>query len=180
MILHSVVVGNYDYVFQWIFRQDGTLEARVDLSGIMLAKGAESSRHGTKVAPGTVAIIHEHMVNYRLDFDVDGPANSILETQVKALPTGPDNPRGNAFAAERTLMAVEDGRDGGHARQWRVVNPNETNSLGEHPGYVLLPGDSDELFAQPGSSIQKRTGFAHKAVWLTRHKDEELYASGTR
>jgi primary-amine oxidase len=179
VLLHSAVVGNYDYVFQWIFRQDGTLEAKVDLTGVLLAKGADSSRHGTKVAPGTVAIIHEHMVNYRLDFDVDGPANSLFETNVRALPTGPDNPRGNAFVAESTLMAAEDGRDGGHGRQWMVVNPNETNSLGEHPGYVLLPGASGELLAQPDSSIRKRTGFAHKAVWLTRHKDEELYASGT-
>ncbi len=179
VLLHAAVVGNYDYVFQWIFRQDGTLEARVDLTGIMLAKGADSSPHGTKVAPGTVAILHEHMLNYRLDFDVEGPANSILETSVRALPTGPDNPRGNAFVAERTLMAAEDGREGGHGRQWVVVNPNETNGLGEHPGYVLLPGDSDELLARPDSSIRKRTGFAHKAAWLTRHRDEERYASGT-
>ncbi|HEX8440889.1 primary-amine oxidase [Archangium sp.] len=179
VLLHSAVVGNYDYIFQWIFRQDGTLEARVDLSGIMLAKGSESSRFGTKVAPGTVAILHEHMVNYRLDFDVEGPANSVYETHVKALPTGPDNPRGNAFVAETTLLAAEDGREGGHARQWRVVNPNETNSLGEHPGYVVLPGDSDELLAQPDSGIRRRTGFAHKAAWLTRYKEEERYASGT-
>jgi primary-amine oxidase len=179
VILHSAVVGNYDYVFQWIFRQDGTLEARVDLSGIMLAKGADSSRFGTKVAPGTVAIIHEHMVNYRLDFDVDGPANSILESNLRPLPTGGDNPRGNAFAAERTPLVAEEGREGGHGRQWLVVNPNETNSLGEHPGYVLLPGDSDELFAQQDSGIRKRTGFAHRAAWLTRYKDEEQYASGT-
>ncbi|WNG47214.1 primary-amine oxidase [Archangium minus] len=179
VILYSAVVGNYDYVFQWIFRQDGTLEARVFLSGILLAKGSEPTRYGTTVAPGTVAIHHEHMLSYRLDLDVDGPSNSIFETHVRALPTGPDNPRGNAFVAERTLMAVEEGRDRSHGRQWRVVNPNETNSLGEHPGFVLLPGMSDDLIAQPDSSVRSRTGFAHKAVWLTRQRDEELYASGT-
>ncbi|WP_187345080.1 primary-amine oxidase [Cystobacter ferrugineus] len=179
VILHSATVGNYDYVFRWIFHQDGTLEAQVDLTGIMLAKGSESSPHGTKVAPGTVAILHEHMLSYRLDFDVDGPANSIYETHLSALPTGADNPLGNAFIVEKALMTAEGGREGGsHGHQWRVVNPNETNSLGEHPGYVLLPGASDVLFAQPDSSIQRRTGFAHKALWLTRQRDEEKYASG--
>jgi primary-amine oxidase len=32
-------VGNYDYGFNWVFHQDGTLEIEVLVSGIMQTKG---------------------------------------------------------------------------------------------------------------------------------------------
>ncbi len=35
--------GNYEYGFDWIFHQDGTLEARVALTGIMAVKGVAES-----------------------------------------------------------------------------------------------------------------------------------------
>jgi primary-amine oxidase len=36
-------LGNYDYGFKWIFRQDGTIAFEMDLTGIMLTKGVEAT-----------------------------------------------------------------------------------------------------------------------------------------
>src|SRR5581483_2347044 len=38
-------VGNYEYGFDWIFHQDGTLECRVALTGIMAVKGVAEGAH---------------------------------------------------------------------------------------------------------------------------------------
>ena len=43
VIKSMAAVGNYDYGFEWIFHQDGTLEMQVELTGIMLAKGVMAS-----------------------------------------------------------------------------------------------------------------------------------------
>jgi primary-amine oxidase len=43
VIGYTVVVGNYDYGVSWIFRQDGSLEMEVALTGILLGKGVEAT-----------------------------------------------------------------------------------------------------------------------------------------
>src|SRR4029079_11869902 len=74
-------VGNYEYGFNWIFHQDGTLEMEVLLTGIMAARAVDdyenhsanhAASHGHKVAPNVEAVHHQHFFNFRLDFDVDG------------------------------------------------------------------------------------------------------------
>jgi primary-amine oxidase len=98
VIGYTVVVGNYDYGVSWIFRQDGSLEMEAALTGILLGKGVEatacescaglaegrqpisgSERTGTLVGPNVIAPNHQHFFNFRLDFDVDGPTNSVAE-----------------------------------------------------------------------------------------------------
>ena len=75
-------VGNYDYGFNWVFHQDGTLETEVLLSGIMQTKGIPpagtstqthgNADHGHVVAKQLAAVHHQHFFNFRLDLDVDG------------------------------------------------------------------------------------------------------------
>src|SRR5258708_1914842 len=76
--------GNYDYGFNWVFRQDGTLAMEVLLTGIMETKGVPlspdrggmgdmSGTYGHRVGPGVLAVSHQHFFNFRLDLDVDGP-----------------------------------------------------------------------------------------------------------
>ncbi len=89
--------GNYDYSFDWIFHEDGTLEQETMATGIVLAKAvvstnladptaAKDTENGTLVGPHVVAPFHQHFFSWRLDLDVDGPQNSVMEmnTQTQA------------------------------------------------------------------------------------------------
>jgi primary-amine oxidase len=187
-------VDNYDYVFHWIFGQDGALEVQVQLTGIMNFNRTERQRdtlgaHGAHasfghlVAPGVNAPNHQHFFSFRLDFDVDGAGgNRVVEMDTEAVPRGPENPKGEWFAMrERPLATEREARrtlDLARSRRWKVVNPGVTNELGQPSGYVLVPGENSLPYPAPGSEARLRAGFLDAHLWVTQYRPEEMYASG--
>jgi primary-amine oxidase len=184
-------IGNYDYGINWIFHEDGTLEQRSDLSGIMLVKGTESvtqplhsegtDRFGTLVAPNTLAINHQHMVNFRLDFDVDGVKNSVTEMKVATVPEEA-NPYGNAFEmTEKHLTRESDAvRDVNLAesRSWMILNEEKKNAVGAPVAYMLMPGGNSIYYPNRTAESRQRGEFATHHVWVTNYNPDELYAAG--
>ncbi len=82
VIAYSTEAGNYEYGFEWIFHQDGALEVKVLLTGIMSVKGVANGVHdpsGHMVARNLSAVHHQHFFSFRLDMDVDGAANRLIE-----------------------------------------------------------------------------------------------------
>ena len=178
-------VGNYEYGFDWVFHQDGTLECRVALTGIMAAKGVATGAHDPYahlVAKNLAAPHHQHFFTFRLDFDVDGTANRVLEVNSQPVPRGPQNPYGNAFTMRETPLANE--REAQRnlnlltSRRWLVVNASAVNALGQPTGYALVPGDNAVPFAQPDSWVRKRAGFLNSHLWVTPYRADERYAGG--
>jgi primary-amine oxidase len=178
-------IGNYDYGFFWYLYQDGTMAFEVKLTGVLstgaVAPGVRPG-HGTLVAPGLNAMVHQHFFNMRLDLDIDGPSNAVEEVWTEALPPGPDNPHGNAFRPCRRRLASELAArrqtDSRSARWWEIVNPGVRHRLGEPVGYRLLPGENAVPFAQPDAPVSKRAGFIHQHLWVTPYEPTERYAAG--
>ncbi|MDZ8068899.1 MAG: primary-amine oxidase [Nostoc sp. DedQUE08] len=184
----TVAIDNYDYSINWIFHQDGTLEVQNELTGIVLAQGTAAHKqfdddsYGRLIAQNIFGVNHQHFFNYRLDFDVDGQANSVMEMNVKALPMDEKNPLGNAIAlAEIPLVketaAVRD-LDMKSSREWMIVSADKKNALGAAPGYMLMPGGNSIFFPVEGSKIRERAEFATHHLWVTKYKPTELYAGG--
>ncbi|MEP7217933.1 MAG: primary-amine oxidase [Bacteroidota bacterium] len=182
-------IGNYDYSISWIFHQDGSLEADAGLTGIMLPKGVSDAtgrtatgNSGHLVSPNIVAPHHQHFFCFRLDMDVDGVANSVEQIDSKPLPRGTPNPTGSSFTMEETFFRSE--REAvkrinvDAARIWNIYNPATANALGQHPGYILLPGANTIPLADPGSLVRKRAGFAGNHFWATRYHPDEMNAAG--
>lgn len=186
-------VGNYDYGFNWVFHQDGSLQMEILLTGILVPKAVktvEASKqrtgnygHGTLVAENIVAINHQHFFNFRLDMDIDGTAgNSVLEMNVEPLPEGPGNPHLGGFVMKETLLRNE--KEGKRQmnlvtnRKWKVINPSVKNSLGYSVGYVLIPGKNSVSYAAPNSSVRKRAGFIDAPFWVTQYDPTQTNAAG--
>jgi primary-amine oxidase len=188
---HSTI-DNYDYQFNWIFGQDGTIESEVVLSGIMNVNTTSRQRDtahveghsqaGHLVAPGINAPNHQHFFSYRLDLDVDGAANTIYEVDTEAPPAGPANPKGETFRmTERRLVSEKHAiRDVSFAanRNWRVANTRTKNTLGQFTGYTLAPGAATPVFALQASAPRRTAGFTEHQLWVTPHAPDELYAGG--
>jgi primary-amine oxidase len=199
----AVTIGNYDYGLAWIFRQDGTIEAEVMASGILLAKGSPATgcsacvnlaqgkdptrssgeeQTGTLVDRHIVAPNHQHFFNFRLDFDIEDEANSVVEMNIRPLPAGPGNPHENGFGMEETLLETEgEGmRDMDfHAhRMWKVFNPGVRNELGHLAGYLLVPGENSQPYMGPTTATRRRAEFIGHHLWVTRFNADETYAAG--
>ena len=194
VIGYLAAVGNYDYGINWIFRQDGSMQMQADLTGIMLSKGVnvasmtdENAPHGMQgahlVAPYVSAPHHQHFFNFRLDFDVDGPNNSVVEVNALHETDESKNPGGNAFRIEEQVLKDEKSaaRDLNleQARKWMVVNPAVKNALGAPTGFLLLPGDNSVPYIRPGSRVRNRAGFVDHHFWVTRYKPNEMSAAGS-
>jgi primary-amine oxidase len=193
-------ISNYDYGLNWVFKQDGSMDLEVVLSGIMLAKGSNIASmagghahdDGGKpndmtlahlVAPNVVAPHHQHFFNVRLDFDIDGTSNSIMEVGNHPIPPGPDNPAHNAFEMLGQQITSESmgarDLDFESQRKWVVFNPDSlTSSLGYPRGFVLIPGENAKPYLQEGSPLLTRGGFVKHQAWFTQYDDNEMHAAG--
>ena len=97
-------IGNYDYFQDYVFTQDGRLRIRLISTGVDAVKGvlsktladptaAADTATGTLVAPHRLAVNHDHFFNYRIDMDVDGPANNFDRLRLRPVPVTADAPR---------------------------------------------------------------------------------------
>ncbi len=177
-------VGIYEYGFFWYFRQDGSLEMDVKLTGIMntgaLPPG-ETPRYGKLLAPGLYAPNHQHFFCFRLDPMVDGSNNSVVEEQTVTVDE--ETPYGNAFMVQGRVLKTEQEAqrvtDQRQARTWKFVNPSVLNAVtGEPVGYQLVPGSNVLPFASEDSSFMQRAGFAKNHLWVTPYAPEERYPAG--
>ncbi len=194
LVLSSFVrVDEYDYGFNWVFHEDGTLAMEVLLTGRMNVKVVEREQDeeghegrpsfGHLVEPHREAPNHQHFFNFRLDFDVDGPSrNRVMEINTEALPEGPDNPYGNAFVMKETALSreLEARRRMKLAtnRKWKIANTCSTNSLGQPTAYVLVPGENSVPHATEKSFLRRHAGFVNHHLWVTPYRAEEMYAAG--
>ena len=186
MVVSSVsTVENYEYGFFWYLYQDGNIQFEIKLTGVLslgTLRPGETSEYGPLIAPQLYAPAHQHFFNVRLDFDLDGVANTVSQVDVVAEAPGPANPHGNAFTARSTPLKTETQARANlcleTARTWRISNPNVLNRVGEPVGYKFFPMDNAVPFASPEAWWRKRAGFVDHHVWVTPFDAAENYAAG--
>ena len=179
VVTAAYVIGNYTYMTEYVFQQDGTIAVQVGSMGTTLNRGAadaaEGNTSGALVAPNIAAPDHQHFFNFRIDFDVDGTANRVVEADTAT--TG--GAAGNGFATNETTLGTEQFRDGNAPanRSWIVESTTKTNALGDPTAYALLPGPwtppySGRTSRRSGRPRSPSTSLVHPP------KDAEVYAAG--
>ena len=155
-------IGNYDYGFFWYFYLDGTIELEAKATGIVFTAGGlpgTTDPHASEIAPGLFAPYHQHLFCARLDMEVAGAGNSVDEIDMVGVPSGPDNPYGNAFTTRATPLASESEgsrmADPASGRVWRISNPSSRNAVGAPRAYHLHPHGSRPC--SPSRSPRSRT-----------------------
>jgi primary-amine oxidase len=193
LVMRSIPsLGNYDYVIDWVLTETGAIRIDVGATGIDQVKGvrarspadpsaAHDAAYGSLIAPGLVAVNHDHFLSFRLDVDIDGEANTLVRQRlVRQRPNaGPERQAlwrvvEDGVGVEGPLDALPHGGDG----TWRIVNPNRTNPLGKHPSYELRAGHSASPLIGADTAATGRAGFAAAPLWVTAYDRNELYAAG--
>ena len=185
-------IGNYDYLFDWIFNDAAEIEVRVGASGIVALKGVASrrmadagatadARYGTLVAPNLVAVHHDHFFNFRLDLDVDGPGNSFNRDVYRRMQLPADSLRRSLYVVEPTIAATETAvhvDTHGEPSKLHVMNERRTNHVGNPVSYEVLAANHARLLLDPEDWPARRARFLQHDVWVTPYAPEERYAGG--
>ncbi|MBM4187171.1 MAG: hypothetical protein FJ206_07645 [Gemmatimonadetes bacterium] len=194
LVLRMIMgAGNYDYLFDWIFSQDGSIHVEMAATGIDQVRGARtrtaadsapggpSDRYGRFVAPYLVAVNHSHFFAFRLDFDVDGQANSLEVDRLVTERQPATNPRRSVWAVRSSVPTTEQAAKRHSSMSapefWRVINPSVPGPYGGSVGYTL-EGHGVMTLLSDDDYMRKRAGFSDYTLWATPHSPTELYAAG--
>jgi primary-amine oxidase len=186
LVISSIsTIGNYEYASYWYLHQDGRIEFEMKATGIIntaACRPGQPGRFGAEVAPGLVGHIHQHIFCARLDMEIDGPNNTVVECDTAALPPGPENPYGNAYAVEERVLPTEQAAqrnvDFDKMRYWKIINPERKNWVGRPTGYKLEAGSPVRPFIHPDSPSGRRARFIQHQLWVTPFNPDERYPAG--
>ena len=179
-------ISNYDYVFNWIFTQDGDIRFEMIPSGVIETDSinliqSNEDMNGSLILPYVYGLNHSHLANVRLDFSIDGSLNKIEETDTVHMEVSETNPYGNLFIEKNTLLetelnAIRD-TDFTKSRKWVVHNEFSKNYLGYERGYELSPYPTTFPF-NADERIIKRASYMKHSLHVTKYHDGELYSVG--
>ncbi|KAI9375379.1 copper amine oxidase [Aspergillus egyptiacus] len=179
-------IGNYDYMFSYNFYMDGTIGVDVRASGyIQSAFFANNQDFGYQIHDSLSGSMHDHVLNFKADFDILGTDNTIELTSVVPVEkkfSWNGNKTRNTMQLQREIIESEDqgrfnwGFNG--QTQVHVINQDEKNKYGEYRGYRILPSGATAHLA-----VKNSTNLAHAAHWaeydiqVTKHHDTEPFVA---
>ena len=192
LVLRSaLVIGNYDYLLDWRFEQDGAIQVAAGATGVIETKTSprksadghmDMLEHGQFVAENLIGVNHDHFFSFRLDLDVDGPANSFMVARM-VRETLPSDPMRKSIWAAKSMIATHE-KDAildihfDAPSMWLFINPNVKGSLGYPTGYEIMPGATAKSLVDSDDPAQKVGAFSEHQFWVTPNNASERYASG--
>ena len=190
-------VGNYDYMFDWVLSENGTIGINAGATGIEAVKGVktrtmqdatakEDTRYGTLLDHNIVGTTHQHIYNFRLDMDVDGESNTLTEIDPVVLPNTTGTPRTSTMqTVERTVTTEKQAAQKFDPSTVRLLsNTNKTNKVGNPVSYQLIPYAGGTHPVAKGANFGKdewiynRLSFMDKQLWVTKYNPEERFPEG--
>jgi primary-amine oxidase len=196
LVFRSIaVVGNYDYILDWRFEQEGAITVAVGATGELevkpvkdkmdtMGKDAEGNtvEFGHLVAPNTDGVDHDHFFSFRLDLDVDGTKNNFEVDKLVQYKLPATSARKTIWAMKADCVGTEGSAmqdiSMQHPAMWRFVNPEVKNELGYPTSFEIMPGLTGVSLLSLEDWPQKRAGFSDHQLWVTPYDAKERYAAG--
>jgi len=118
----------------------------------------------------------------RIDPAIDGHCNTVLTEESLPIPMNPKtNPYGNGYQVVRKPVTKSTSI---HASPFtnltiKMANTNKMNPISQRPvSYQFIPSPTQLILADPESIVARRAAFAHHHIWVTKYRDNELFAAG--
>lgn len=189
------VVGNYDYILDWRFEQEGAITIAVGATGELEVKPVKDKmdtmgkdpegntvEFGHLVAPNTDGVDHDHFFSFRLDLDVDGVKNNFEVDKLVQYKLPANSARKTIWAMKADCIGTEGSAmqdlSMQHPAMWRFVNPDVKNELGYPTSFEIMPGLTGVSLLSLDDWPQKRAGFSDHQLWVTPYDAKERYAAG--
>jgi primary-amine oxidase len=192
----NATLGNYDYLFDWVFSPTGSIRIAVGATGQIEVRPVKSSslaldqggladrddRFGRLVAPHVLGVNHDHFFSFRLDLDVDGTRNALAIDQLKTQRLPASHPRRSLWTVDEQIpdreAAAQLDMDMRQPALWRVVNLDRIGPTGYPSSFEVAPDHNAMSLLSPDDWTQKRAAFSEHQLWITAYAPEERYAAG--
>ncbi|KAL4917168.1 copper amine oxidase [Aspergillus aurantiobrunneus] len=159
-------IGNYDYMFSYNFHMDGTIGVEVRASGyIQSAYYANNQDFGYQVHDSLSGSMHDHVLNFKADFDILGTDNTIELTSLVPVE------RQFSWNGNRSRNTMQLDRS--------IIESKEPakNRYGENRGYRILPSSGTaHLTVQTSSNLAHAAHWAEYDVQVAQQHDSEPFA----
>ncbi|XP_060945515.1 primary amine oxidase, liver isozyme-like [Limanda limanda] len=178
-------IGNYDYMWDFIFYQTGAVEAKVHATGYIsssyLVNG--SMTHGHQVAENVLGNIHTHFINFKVDLDILGVQNVFQTKDMKfvnvSLPWMPDHYAMIPQLVENQLKTEQEAalRYNTKTPRYLHIASDKLNRWGHKRSYRLQVYSFAGDHLPESQAEEKAMSWARYKVAITKHKDSEQTSS---
>lgn len=185
LVVQSIItVANYEYILAFMFNQAGEFTYEVRATGILSTQPTDEGIEvpwGTVVHPGVLAVAHQHIFSFRVDPMLDGEKNTVVYEEAHEMPRDSFNPHGIGYFIKETPIETSGGYDLDidSNRTFKITNPSVLNPInGKAVAYKIHTPPFQKLLAHPESFHAKRAEFADHNIYITRYREDELFAGG--
>ena len=181
-------IGNYDYMFDYQFHLEGSLEVSARASGYLQSSPyyEDQGAWGPRVQVGTQGSLHDHVLTYKADLDIVSTANSLEVAELVVVNQTqawfPELGSFEMMKMEKRDLEVEQRWDwAANGQAMYCVVSDEKNKWGERRGYRVVPGKSNVHFVMQNSPFSARQSEVSKHhLALTVQHDTEPYANSVQ
>ncbi|XP_042360253.1 membrane primary amine oxidase-like [Plectropomus leopardus] len=174
-------IGNYDYMWDFIFYQSGSVEAKVHATGYIGSSSTSNNSFtfGHQVAENVTGNIHTHFVNFKVDLDVLGVKNVFQTKDMEfvnvSLPWMPERHAMIPKVVEKQLQTEQEAalRHDAKTPRYLHIASDKTNRWGHQRSYRL------QVFSFAGDHLpesepeERAMSWARYKVAITKQKDLE-------
>ncbi|XP_029481758.1 diamine oxidase [copper-containing]-like [Oncorhynchus nerka] len=179
-------VYNYDYIWDFLFYQNGVMESRVSATGYIHATffTPNGLHYGSKVYNYVLGNLHTHLIHYKVDLDIAGRKNSFESMNLKYVNfTNPWSHKHSVVQSK--LVKTQHQTERGAAfrfgkkfpRYVHFYNPNEKNKWGHQKGYRIQYNSHADSVLPRGWMEENGISWSRYPLAVTRHKDSEPTSS---
>ncbi len=159
-------IGAYNYIPQYQFFDDGTIEPSMGATGSLQRRGSNPA-YGWLLSDGRYGISHLHNYYWRLDFDLGSSATDDIVQEINFSNSTTRTHTVTQFSNE-TSRSISPSQ----MRRWRILDQGSMNASNEYSGYEINIQNSGHRDIGPSSEPWTFNDF-----YVTRTNTCELYIS---
>ncbi|XP_060089160.1 membrane primary amine oxidase-like [Heteronotia binoei] len=186
LVFRSIsVMGNYDYIWDFIFHQNGAVGVRVFASGYVQTSFFfnDAADFGNRIQEFTLGTMHTHNIHYKVDLDVGGVKNSLMTndmnfTKAKA----PWDPEQEIHQMKLKRKRLETENEAAFRLRDNVprnihFTANSTNRWGHDRGYRIQIYSFSGEHLPESDPMERAISWGRYKLAVTKRKEEEPFST---
>ncbi|XP_059166056.1 putative amine oxidase [copper-containing] [Physella acuta] len=182
----AMTIGNYDYIVDFIFHQNGIIETRLLSTGYIQTSFYRDAEipYGFRLHDNILGNVHHHMAHFKVDLDIAGSSNRYQTLDIV---------NDQKFAREDQCIKIHQTKVVSNLKKTEkealydfhfekpkyliVYNEANKTNLGQVKAYRIDIKSVSKNILPEGEGNEPTISWARHQMAVTRHKDEEFTSS---